>query len=106
MSYAQVARAPHAQCKHATYCVEHYLDPRERDCTQDWTIEVSSAPADDPTAVDDKGVTTLPWRYKAAAFLDWVEEVFLESYKRTIDPITLAAALDLLQTRGYTVSIQ
>ncbi len=91
-----MVRAPHAQCRHATYCVEHYLDSRERDCTEDWTIEVSGAPADDPLS------TPLPWRYKVPAFLDWVKEI----YKREVDPITLAAALDILQKHGYTVSIQ
>ena len=63
--------------------------------------------------------TDLPWEYEEAAFVSWVDEVFLEGYKHIKDsnhcshcengedaPFpTPQEAVDLLEAQGYTVEV-
>lgn len=46
-----------------------------------------------------------PAEYEEQAFLDWVDEVFREGYKKDISPIELDTAIELLEELGYDVEI-
>ena len=48
----------------------------------------------------------LPWVYSEDAFVNWVDEVFRESYKRDVDSITTEQAVELVRSNGYTVEVK
>lgn len=51
--------------------------------------------------------TEFPWQYTEFNLIAWVDEVFLENYKKGDDhPFpTLEEALDLLEANGYEVEV-
>ena len=47
-----------------------------------------------------------PWLYTYDSFISWVDEVFLEGYKRNNPMPTINEAINLVVANGYTVEIE
>lgn len=43
----------------------------------------------------------LPWSYSDRSFVEWVDEVFREGYKRSNPPMSVEEAMDLVSDEGY-----
>ena len=57
------------------------------------------------TASSDPQLVThpLPWSYTEDAFINWVDEVFREGYKRNNPPMTLEEAIGVAESFGLTI---
>lgn len=47
----------------------------------------------------------LPWEYSEDAFIDWVDEVFREGYKKENPPMHLDKAVQVITGFGYEVEL-